>query len=191
MQHLAGPMIVGLSIWLFWEYNCSLTSASEKFNPLQVKFYLWSLAVISGSIVIEIVGAASGLIFGDYAYGNTLQPQVADVPLAIGFAWFSMLLSATAVVQSIFRRSALKMAGMVAFSMVIFDIVMEPAAVELRYWHWTTGNIPLQNYVAWFIISFFFSLFSFRMGLFQEKLSSLTFHAFFAQLGYFGMVILR
>ena len=38
-------------------------------------------------------------------------------------------------------------------SATIFDVIMEPVAMELDYWDWAGGNIPMQNYVAWFIIA--------------------------------------
>jgi putative membrane protein len=33
-----------------------------------------------------------------------------------------------------------------------FDIILEPVAVKFGYWSWG-HNIPLQNYLAWFVIS--------------------------------------
>jgi putative membrane protein len=44
----------------------------------------------------------------------------------------------------------------------LFDVLLEPAAVGLNYWIWTLTadpfNVPIQNYIAWFLISFSFSL---------------------------------
>jgi putative membrane protein len=42
--------------------------------------------------------------------------------------------------------------------MVLVDIFIEMVAARLDYWHWDGGIIPLQNYIAWLIISFFFNL---------------------------------
>ena len=37
---------------------------------------------------------------------------------------------------------------------VLFDWLMEPAAVKLGYWKWLgNGEIPLYNYMCWFVIS--------------------------------------
>lgn len=35
----------------------------------------------------------------------------------------------------------------------LFDWIMEPVAVELDYWSWHNGVIPMRNYVAWFLIA--------------------------------------
>jgi putative membrane protein len=32
---------------------------------------------------------------------------------------------------------------------------MEPAAVNLGFWSWEGGQIPLLNYISWFLISLF------------------------------------
>jgi putative membrane protein len=41
-----------------------------------------------------------------------------------------------------------------ALLMVIYDILLEPVAIRLDMWSWETVTPPLQNYIAWFIISF-------------------------------------
>ena len=78
-----------------------------------------------------------------------------------------------------------------ALLMVVFDFVMEPAAVKLRYWTWQDGIIPLQNYIAWFLVSLFLMYIAIKRGLFRTRLPRLAFHAFFAQLAYFILVYWR
>ena len=48
--------------------------------------------------------------------------------------------------------------------MTLLDILIEPVAIRLDFWSWTEGIIPLQNYVAWYVISalLFVAFFSFR-----------------------------
>ena len=43
--------------------------------------------------------------------------------------------------------------------MTFLDIFIEPIAIKLDFWQWQNSIIPMQNYVAWFIISFFLFLF--------------------------------
>ena len=40
---------------------------------------------------------------------------------------------------------------------VLFDYIMEPVAIRYDYWSWQGGAIPLQNYIAWFIIATLFA----------------------------------
>ena len=37
--------------------------------------------------------------------------------------------------------------------MVLFDFVMEPVATALNMWSWETVQIPLKNYVDWYLVS--------------------------------------
>ena len=37
--------------------------------------------------------------------------------------------------------------------MVGLDFLIEPVAISLDFWSWQGGQIPLQNYIMWFLIS--------------------------------------
>ena len=37
--------------------------------------------------------------------------------------------------------------------MLIFDIILEPVAGKLMMWNWLDGEVPLQNYAAWFLLA--------------------------------------
>jgi putative membrane protein len=154
----------------------------------------WSVAVIVSSFLIELAGVKTGVIFGAYEYGKTLQPTIMDVPLAIGFAWLGMIVSSAALSQRLLSsRLAGNPHGMalaIALLMVIFDFFMEPAAMRLGYWSWRDGVVPLQNYLAWFVLGYVFSYIGLRLGLFRQRQPALAMHAYFAQLVYFIMVML-
>ncbi len=190
MQVLASPMMFGLGIWLFWE--CWRVSPQLKRRRL----VLWSVLVIVGSVGIEWLGVRTGKIFGAYTYGQTLRPSIDGVPISIGCAWFVMLVASVAVIQKIapkfLVKSTIPLAVCVAVLMVCFDLFMEPAAVILDYWVWVDNRIPLQNYLAWFGLSFVFATVGIRIGLFsQPPLPRIAFHFYFAQLVYFGLVDLK
>jgi putative membrane protein len=40
-----------------------------------------------------------------------------------------------------------------ALAMVAFDWIMEPVAVATDMWNWTNGQIPVKNYIDWFLVS--------------------------------------
>ena len=190
MRILAAPLLIALSIIVFF---VTLRILSDK--KIKLLFLIWAILVIIGSFAIEGIGVKSGVIFGSYAYGETLKPILFGVPIAIGFAWLCMLLNSTAVVQRILPKFSnyhiIIQAINISLLMVLFDLVMEPAAMKLGYWTWLGGSIPFQNFIAWFAISLFFAIIGVRMKLFKEKLPSIVFHAYLAQLIYFGMVILK
>jgi putative membrane protein len=42
--------------------------------------------------------------------------------------------------------------------MTLYDFFMEPVAMKYDFWDWKDGIIPIQNYVAWFLIALVFHL---------------------------------
>lgn len=185
MRWLAAPMMVALSLWLGYEYF--RRHSDRRFIP-------WSLLVCSAGLAIELAGVKTGAIFGAYFYGEILQPTLWNIPVAIGFAWLGMIICSAAISQHLLpahysNRPAIS-AVLIAMLMVIFDWCMEPAAMKLGYWTWRDGNIPLRNYLAWFICGFILSYSGLRLGLFLKRSSSFAAHAYVAQLGYFALVSL-
>ncbi|MGH7452319.1 MAG: carotenoid biosynthesis protein [bacterium] len=192
MRLLAAPMIVMLCLLLCFEYLRQLRVDATSSNHASQRFVLWSVFVLIGGFCIELAGVKTGIIFGLYFYGETLQPTLWKIPLAIGFAWLGMIISAAVISQRLlparFSRRPLLMAACIAILMVIFDVFMEPAAMKLGYWIWHEGVVPWRNYLAWFVFGFIFSYIGLRLGLLMEKSSPLAMHANVAQLGYFMLV---
>jgi len=193
MQMMASSLLIILTIWIFWEVWTSLFNKHKNHNNAIIQqqkylYIIWSVFVIIASIFIEWIGVKTGIIFGSYRYGPILKPFIDKVPVAIGFAWLGMLLSSISVSQKLFQKPYLIIVIFAALFMTIFDFFMEPAAIKLHYWKWTTEIIPFQNYLAWFIISLFFILVGFKLKLFNAKINNVPFHAYFAQLGYFLLV---
>jgi putative membrane protein len=187
MKALTSPTIIILGLFLFWE--------RWRFEPKQrKKLILWSLFVLIGSYFAEWIGIKTGSIFGNYSYGKTLYPIINQVPITIGFAWLVMLFSSFAVVHRYLGKyvpeNIFLFSFCVSMIMVAFDVLMEPAAVKLFYWRWNSNRIPIQNYLAWYIISYIFSTCALSLKLFQKKISTtIAVHVYFAQLIYFAMVV--
>ncbi|HLP14074.1 MAG TPA: carotenoid biosynthesis protein [Flavobacteriales bacterium] len=116
--------------------------------------YLITILVISAiGLVVEIIGVKTKLIFGDYNYTTILGPDVIDVPLVIGLNWGLLIMSCAAIVYNVYNNNlARAMAG--ATLMLLMDIVLEPIAFKYNFWQWDTKTIPLQNYIAWWLVSF-------------------------------------
>jgi putative membrane protein len=183
-------MMFGLAIWLFWE--CWRIYPQQE----RLKFAIVSIGVIVSSFGIEWLGVRTGAIFGAYMYGQTLRPSIGGVPISIGCAWFVMLIASTAVAQKITPKALaegfrFKIACLVALLMVCFDLLMEPAAVKLDYWTWMDSHIPWQNYLVWFGLGFTFATIGLQTGVFRRQLPRIAIHFYFAQLTYFGLVVLK
>jgi bisanhydrobacterioruberin hydratase len=125
-----------------------------------------SLAFFTGYFS-EVIGVHTQLLFGNYAYGETLGVKVADVPILIGINWFITVYASIHVVHKLLAfvpqlRAANRLFFTLLFAVLVglvttaFDYIMEPGAIRLGYWQWFPNNvIPVYNYVCWFIISSF------------------------------------
>jgi putative membrane protein len=103
--------------------------------------------------LVEVVGIKTGLIFGTYAYGEGLGIKWLDVPLMIGVNWGVLVFGTAALVQH-FKLARWLKAALAATLMVSYDVLLEPVAVRFDFWSWAGGTIPIQNYLAWWIIAF-------------------------------------
>ena len=113
-----------------------------------------ALIALAGFFV-EVAGVLTGLIFGTYSYQHALGHQVFDTPLMIGVNWAMLIYCVHAIFEEVNIPGILKIiAG--ALLMVGYDYILEPVAIRLSMWSWGGESIPLQNYIAWFVISLVF-----------------------------------
>lgn len=130
-------------------------------------FYLFFIISFLAGILVETIGVNTGLLFGDYGYGDVLGPKVLEVPVLIGLNWFMVMYCVGTGTRMLYEkiRTEKEMAekswkkwALVfdsALIAVFFDWLMEPVAIKLDFWKWNgTGEIPMFNYGSWFIISF-------------------------------------
>lgn len=120
----------------------------------------FSIAVFIISFAIEAIGVNTGMIFGDYQYGKSLGLRIFETPAVIGWNWL-MLIYCTTLVAGQFTRNRYFISFLVAVLMVVYDFILERPAGYLDMWNWDRGLIPMQNFLAWFGISWIFA------GVFQ------------------------
>ena len=121
------------------------------------KFLKWITLTYLLTFAFEVIGIKTGLIFGEYKYGETLGLKLFEVPLIIGFNWILVILGTISVAQLI-TQNVLANSLIAATLSVVFDLVLEPIAIKLDYWQWSQNVIPIQNYIAWFLIAFISAL---------------------------------
>jgi uncharacterized membrane protein len=162
INHLIG--FIGLNFTPYTELFAQLTPINllvtsavillfhKQFNFHFILFFLVSFTV---GFMVEVMGVHTGQIFGEYEYSSVLGPALFNVPLMIGVNWFLLLYCIGALLHN-FSFSNRSKAIMGAALMVVIDFVIEPFAIEFNLWQWTggKGGVPLQNYIAWFAISF-------------------------------------
>jgi putative membrane protein len=111
---------------------------------------------------VEVVGVQTGLIFGHYQYGSALGFQIAGVPLTIALNWLIMVYITGQAFRRI-RREFQPLAG--ALLMTGIDVIIEQVAPKLDFWVFEGESVPLQNYIAWFVIGYGLHFLGGRMGV--------------------------
>jgi putative membrane protein len=133
-------LISSLVVYFYFE-----SKQKEKFN-------VWVIGTYIFTFIAEAIGTNTGLLFGKYSYTNNLGFRLMNVPLVIGLNWVFIVLGSILIAkkakQNIYITSLLA-----ALITVMFDIILEPAAIKLQYWSWWQGKIPIYNYITWFILS--------------------------------------
>jgi len=145
---------------------------------------LASIFIISSAI--EIIGVATGEIFGDYYYGTGLGVKIAGVPILIGLNWIFLVYASNGIVSKYTSNNILIVVG-AALLMLVYDIVLEKAAPLMDMWAFSENNPPLSNYVMWFLLALLFNalLQAFKVRTINTSARWL----FFSQLAFFSIIV--
>lgn len=142
----------------------------------------WAAITYLGTFSLEALGVATGKVFGAYHYGETMFLQVLNVPLVIALNWTVLILAVNNLMYRWTQRPIL-LAVLSGLFIAAYDYFIEPVAIRLDYWQWEAAEIPLQNYLAWAVIAFLFSL---PLHLWKIKFRSPLLNIYlFVQLIYF------
>lgn len=168
---------------------------SNRGKPLYVFFILCFLT----GYIAELIGVNTGILFGDYRYGSTMGFKWMGVPLLIGLQWFVTIYCIGHLTSFIFQqtgwtakpaidqdwRKAILGAGLTT----LFDYILEPAAINLGYWHWLPdGDIPFYNYVCWLFISSILLYLFFRMKSLSTRVNRFAIILLFIQSIFFMLL---
>jgi putative membrane protein len=114
------------------------------------------LSIFVLSLAIEIIGVNTGLIFGVYQYGDSLGFKLFNTPLIIGINWLFLIYTASSVAVK-FNIPGLRGMLLASAIILVYDIILEQVAPLLNMWHWSNNVVPVQNYIAWFVIALGFN----------------------------------
>jgi putative membrane protein len=133
--------------------SCAVALMSEMRAHSRPGAVLVFLGITASCFVLEYAGMTTGFPFGDYHYTDALGFRLLGVPVAIAAAWYTTVISTRRIAQRS-GMSPLSTAVVAGLLTLAFDIVLEPMASDIkRYWIWESGSVPVQNYVAWFLVS--------------------------------------
>jgi putative membrane protein len=141
-----------------------LLASRVNMNKKFIGFLIFSFLI---GMSVEWIGIHTGLLFGNYKYGENLGLKLFEVPLVIGLNW-SMLTVITASFVDRIKSTMIIKILLAAALMTLFDALMEPVAITSDFWHWK-GDIPLYNYVCWFIVSLVLQAVYFRNQLAESN----------------------
>lgn len=187
--HISG--IIGISLG-YQEWFASRTVLNLLIMFLLLAFFFplntlkkWGLFVFFGllGILVEYLGVSFGLFFGEYNYGHNFGPKIFEVPVFIGVNWAMLTFICGSVANelsdSIFLKSLLG-----TFMMLFLDLFMEKVAPIFDFWEFSGGYAPIDNYIAWGIISFIFHLIFHLTKIKGQFLISI--HLYLVQLVFFA-----
>lgn len=145
------PLMAALTPWFLFATGAAAFVLAVPRERRGV-YLSWVGISYMGTFALEAAGVATGAIFGSYSYGGVLGTHILGVPPVIGFNWVMVILAFVDLFNRLpgGRRYGPLLAAAAATG---FDWIMEPAAIGLDYWTWEGGDIPFQNYVAWFVIA--------------------------------------
>lgn len=109
-------------------------------------------AVLSTTVLIEIIGSKTGLPFGLYEY-NSLYGKVGilGVPIFIVIAWYILITTVSFITNNRYLTVGL---------IILIDILLEIFAVKSGLWVWQNPSAipflyaPILNYISWGVIAY-------------------------------------
>lgn len=129
------------SLLLIWNY------------PLDsLKKWLLGLVLFLAGMTVEWIGVQSGLLFGNYSYGENMGPLFDGVPYFIGVYW-AVLVFITGNISSRISQNLFTKILIGSILMVLLDYFMEKVAPAFDFWTFEGGIAPLENYITWFAVA--------------------------------------
>lgn len=123
-------------------------------NDYSRQYLIAFAAIYLTGFWIEVAGVHSEMLFGSYRYGSPLGLKFLEVPLIIGINWFLVSFASMGIAASMVSGKWPRIITAAVLTVAI-DFLIEPVAVELGFWQWQNGVIPVQNFVMWFITALF------------------------------------
>lgn len=117
------------------------------------------LGIALGGFTVEAIGVNTGLLFGEYEYGQELGWKVLGVPVVLGFNWYCVVAACAHVVLRWAPRNwpLVLHATLVGGLCTALDFLIEPVAMHYDFWDWQDHIVPIFNYVCWWLFATIFA----------------------------------
>ena len=130
----------------------------RKTNPTKAIKTILILSIFS--MIIETVGVLTGFPYGFFFYTQYLGPRIGVVPWTVSFGWVPLVIASWALTERLLKNqtSILKKVAAGSAIITIFDLVLDPGAVALKFWFWHSPgayyNVPVINFFGWLLSGF-------------------------------------
>jgi uncharacterized membrane protein len=114
------------------------------------------LAVLGlGGLLVEAVGAVTGIPFGRYTYTGSLGPALLGVPLVVPLAW--VMMGWPAYLAGARLGAGTTRLAIAAWALASWDLFLAPQMVAAGHWRWSDPSpalpgvpaVPVSNYAGW------------------------------------------
>jgi uncharacterized membrane protein len=121
-------------------------------KQLNQRWIVFLISIFLAGFGVEVLGVNTGFPFGEYTYGENLGFKLFNTPLMIGLNWVMLIYCSAGVAQ--LHNNKFIQAAVAATLMLLYDLNLEPVAIEIGLWSWELVSIPLENYISWFFIAY-------------------------------------
>lgn len=186
--------LIGVGLFIYLEKAPNLSFVTILLSAVLVflmesnikKAALPFIAIFIFGYLIELVGVQTGLLFGEYIYHPPMGPALYATPIIIGATWYGTIAGA-ATIASYVKGSKVGQAIVAGALAVLMDVLIEQVAIGYGLWDWKSGEIPLYNYVCWFI---FGAIFAFIYLKSKDDKNKTAFWLFWIWIGFFAILTL-
>ncbi len=124
------------------------------YKPVNKKKYALAFTGVAIlGFLSEWYGVKTGLVFGEYWYGQSLGPKLGNVPVLISLNW-ALLVSAGLLAAGLLLSHPFYTPLLASLLITGIDFLMEQSAAQLDYWYFKEGIAGIHNYLGWFFVSF-------------------------------------
>lgn len=149
IQDAENAKLTYMNIWLCG----TVVFLSEKLEP---RALIPLVFIFAGGFFAEFSGVHTGVLFGEYQYGEALGMPIYGIPIVMGMNWYATVVTSSSVAIRVTNNKWLQIL-LAAILCVGLDLLIEPVAIKYDFWAWGGGDIPIQNYIAWFVFSLIFA----------------------------------
>ncbi|MFM1905596.1 MAG: hypothetical protein RIT32_392 [Actinomycetota bacterium] len=126
---------------------------------------LWTigsvLLVLIYTYLLELIGVSTAIPFGEYEYGDSLGYKLANVPLVVPVAWYSMAIPVLMLARALSQRPTVVLLFS-TIGLTAWDFLLDPWMVGEGHWTWANPEpalpglegIPITNFIGWVISTF-------------------------------------